>query len=353
MQLQLMEQLLYRGDSKKIDRFDGEHSSLGQLFGSGIYLTDQPLIANQYSVTRTYNYDDEKSSNGVFRAPRESREEAIRDYIGYIMDTELNRAQRLDDMKQDYLNRMYADEPSKRNAYNNEYKASVNILMKELATQARKLIKQRIPTLRLVQSAGGWQILRNNFRGTVTTFDIPDSYIAKCLDGDVPLRDRDIKILSKFMNNWFKGSKAFRKNVGDYDDEMVTFDEWVNEYRTNGVIYAWQGRRVGRTGSNPSWDVVFNGTHSGLSLSNSKPELLIRLAQSMGYVGIAFSGGINTNGYVRGGGNSQHRSYVFWDSEYINNHIVERSEDDLENHPISTRVVTNNKLIRNGWGKNA
>ena len=349
---------LYRGDSSNIDSFDRNHNrrSFGLLFGHGIYLTDNEQVANEYTLAGAYSRDD--TGNILFLNERESREDAIRDYIAYVMTKRLGREEKYEACKQLYITASYAAIAS-LDRFSDEYRVAredANKAFKEdwkkqfivLVKQAKALIKKELPTLKLVKVGRGWQIVRNNHTGILSKFEFPTSYLDQCLHGDTPLPNKALKALSEFFYSVLGDKEA---DFRDFEGNWYQFDKWIEIFKTDGSRYAWSERKIGGKGVNPSLDEIMNGTHCGTSFLQDRDrwEAIIAKLESSGYVGIMFGGGVSTTGFLRGGGATAHTSYVLWDSDYVNSCRADSSPGSLDSHDLDVSLVTPSKMNR--WTK--
>ncbi len=346
---------LYRGDAEEIEVFDGNKNrrGIGLLFGHGIYLTDSKSVANEYTLSGAYKLND--AGKIVFRSPRDTREEAIRDYIGYIMDTKLNKDERFSTIKKVILDRVnnetnslskFSDEyQNLRNKAEQEFNDAWGKEKKKLVSQAKAMIKRDIASLKLVETGQGWQFIRDNHTGFLSEFHMPQSYVAATLHGDEPLPDDALKVISEMFYEAFEDRQA---DFRDRDDNYYQFDKWIETFREKGSRYAWRDTNIGGKGVNPSLDEVFNGTHGGFSFlyDDIRWDKFIARFQAIGYTGIQYYGGIRVGDNLRGGGATKHTAYVFWDANYINACRVTREPGSLTGHEIDLSVAPPRKLNR-------
>jgi hypothetical protein len=85
-----------------------------------------------------------------------------------------------------------------------------------------------------------------------------------------------------------------------------------------------------RGDGNPSLDMFWNGSHAGFTLMHNNIDDFIKIAQSHGFVGIQYHGGIKFGDKLRGGGGVKHTSYCFWDDDYINSCRVDTSSPEYK-----------------------
>ncbi len=306
---------LYRGDATKIEAFSATHNknAIGILFGHGIYLTDNPAVANEYTTpSRTFlNMGDFKTSD-----------EAMSAYVSQVMG-EIGFTEAQNDLKEKYQSMFWEADKRPEEDIRREYSDELKKLRRSFISKAKKNIAEKVGSLKLVKIHGYWRLIDSNNSGIVTTFNIPSSYVSKCLHGDLPLPDKALSVLSKIIRD------RFGDGVGDFRDinnQFMQFDDWVAYFKNNKVHYAWNDELVGGKGQNPSLDEIMNGTYAGGSIKHNMWDEIIDSFMAVGYVGIVFGGGVSFSGNLRGGGSSNHTSYVFWDSSYINSCIVEQKD---------------------------
>jgi hypothetical protein len=313
------EATLYRGDSSQIDQFDVTKTDHSALFGKGIYLTDSPDVAGDYTV--------KASEHVVFspdiRAgdqPAHSERDIVAMYLRHIMDTRLDRDDKIQAIKDSiwdrYWNKEFKNgENEARDVLTDELKK----LTKDLMKAAKAIYKNEAPDLRLIQNTmGEFQIVKKDRTGFVTTFEVPDDYLAKCLDAEKPLPDLVLTAIKEMMTD---GEPDRIMDMRDAREKFCTFDEWCKAYNTIGIAYAWRkgSDRIVKGKGTPSLDLIWNGTHMGHHLF-SNPEFqnaFIAKMQALGYVGLEYEGGNRVGGHVRGLGGVKHHAYVFWDADAL------------------------------------
>jgi hypothetical protein len=157
--------------------------------------------------------------------------------------------------------------------------------------------------------------------GTISRFDIPESYLKKTLHAELPLSDGMLTVMRKlYLGDRFKPTDKL--DMRDTNNEFQTFDNWVKLYKTVGVDYAWRddddGRVVKSNGENPPLDLLWHGTHYGNHWFHAYVKKFQAAMQQEGYVGLEYYGGNRVGGHLRGGGGVKHRAFVFWDGAAIN-----------------------------------
>jgi hypothetical protein len=359
---------LYRGDASKIEQFSTEYTkhSLGLLFGMGIYLTDNPRIALDYTIKGGYRRDG--GGSVVVYGEIASEADAVGEYIKTIMARELGWEQHREKMKTDAMinhSMTMKPYPSRLDASGNpnpelvayreaQKKFQDDFYMKmkaEFASfvkRAKAIYKQRKPDLKVFQdTTGNWQIVHRDHPGTITAFEIPEDYLARTLHGDRPLEGKTLELVRAFV----KGRVG--DHPADFRDrshqKFYPFDEWLEVFRKDGAVYAWRDEDIGGKGVYPSLDEVWNGTHAGYSIFYEGMERFIEMATQAGFTGIEYDGGVRTSSqHVRGGGGIRHQSFVLWDDKYVNARRKEQSQVTYDDpNPNVLRSVRTNKLYTN------
>jgi hypothetical protein len=324
----LNEQILYRGDSSMIDKFDISKTEDRALFNRAIYLTDDPVIAADYTLKggnggNVIFAPGEDPDSGAARTPKD----LVAEYLKHIIYEELKYRDRLTGLRDELLAKISNGE-IERDAANVEFENGRKKLLQDTMKEAKALYKERAKTMTMVKTTlGDYRFVAKDREGYLTTFDVPDDYIARCIDAEAPLPDHVIAAIDKLWRDE-KGKDAPKdlRHWDENDDEIGarTFDQYLHGYKTLGSRYAWQNQNVGGTGENPTLDVLMNGTHHGISWFNREGNMakFIKAMNKSGYVGIAYQGGLRLGGHNRGGGGHLHRAYAFWDADAINHFRV-------------------------------
>lgn len=319
------EAILYRGDSTEIDKFSSEHSSPHNLFGAGIYLTDNPEVANDYTLG---NKDELLTPKG-----HSSEREAVAAYIASLINGELDWAIIRSEIKDRHAERLGEFEftDTNRDKYvlhrkkvETEMRDEMEEKYAELAKEAKKIYRKEKDTIRAISTTEGeWFLTRTGRGGTITHFEIPDAYLAKCLYTSGPMTDKQLQEVRAYIGEskvWFRDHEG--EVVSDVDDP---FEEWLAGYRANGARRAWVGGLAGGDGSNPSLEHIVLEQHAGSFFSGDWKKFTNYL-EGLGYVGFSFNAGVaDAGGHTRGGGGKPHVSYVLWDDDFVNKCQSDRS----------------------------
>lgn len=347
--------ILYRGDASKVEKFSTEHTrnSIGLLFGMGIYLTDNSLVALDYTTKGGWRRD-RTGTVLVQEAPNKAT--AIRDYLSFIIHKQLGWDEHVERFRQGLMQQIFdrvpdyngevwdrtVSPPQKTPEYEafskardeawEEMRASWNdklqVELGKFLQRAKKIYKQQSPDLRVYRdTAGKWSIMTNAHEGHMTTFEVPRDYVERTIHGDRPMTPEVLAIVSKVV------AEVFGDRLGDFrtrDGTFMQFDNWIEHFKTKGSNYAWRGKddgvdpRIGGKGVNPTLDEVMNGQHGGFDVFYKHMDLFIKLCQEAGYTGIEYDGGVRIGNLNRGGGGIRHHSFSFWDDDFINSCIVQQ-----------------------------
>lgn len=314
---------LYLGDVTKIDTLDSEATrhSIGLLFGMGIYLTDQETVALDYTIPNKLSYPNKNA--------------AINSYI-YSLIKNAGWEDKLRELKDEWSSKLWNDPDAE-----NKFKDIMSNELKRFIINAKLIYKNDPPQL-YCNSKNEWSIVPSNHQGALSVFEIPESYLLRTLHGDRPLTNSEIKIVRDFI---YTISPSGMMDVRNRNNERISsFDEWLDEFKSNGSLYAWQDRDIGGRGLNPSLDELINGTYGGYNIFRNNIDKFITYMRNHGYVGIEFDGGIKMGDNIRGQGGIRHQSFVFWDDAYINqqrvdNRFVDYDISDVPNRSIRTSSV--------------
>lgn len=315
------EATLYRGDSSHVDEFSLEKSDKYALFGRGIYLTDNPEVAGDYTLKaaskHTVFHPDEDS-------PARTPKDLIAMYLRHLMDERLERAAKTEEIRTVWHNRYYNEKIPIEQAQKG-MEADIRAFIKSLMKDAKAIYRDERDNMRIVKNTMGHYVLVSKDReGYVTTFEVPDDYIERTLHAERPLPDHVLKAIRDLFVQKI-GDPDRPLDMRDANGNFCTFDEWVEAHKTIGVHYAWRGAdgdvdpTVGGTGENPSLDTIRNGTHLGISLfyQDDFSQKFIEKMNELGYVGLEYDGGNRVGMHVRGGGGLKHRAFVFWDTQVL------------------------------------
>jgi len=315
---------LYRGDSTKIDRFDVAKTHYRGLFGPGIYLTTDPLIAGDYVATK--NEDVVYPKDRIDPEARTTKD-LLRGYANRIAS--------------DFSEKKFRDEWVRKNGYGQSYNGLSSSAHRKMdhdmaIEQAKSLrarlpaaieqVRQELPTLAVQKlTTGDLRLIRKKRDGVISTFEVPDTYVARTLHADRPLPDDVMAIIKDHI------TRLGYKDLRDAEENFVSFDDYVKGYRERGTRYAWRDEDDddwwrGGKGENPTLDDFMNGTHAGSAaffdgmFDDARPNstAFIKAMMDAGYVGLEYDGGKRVGQHVRGGGGRRHRAFVFWDSDAIN-----------------------------------
>lgn len=312
--LLLTETLLYRGDSTTIDQFDLAKTEKYALFGAGIYLTSDPQVAHDYTVTGSHEHIlyPRKASDPESRTSRD----LLRNYVLSLADQFDELRFQATWMQQHGLDRYAGLSSRLSREYDNDKNNARQrgIAAHQPAVLAR--VKADLPNLRAIKlTTGALRLVHRDLPSAVSVFDIPDAYLNQVLHAEQPLPDNVLAAIKRL----FLGDQPATRviDMRDADGKYRTFDDWVKAYKTSGILYAWAGEErnpvVSGRGRNPDLDVIRNGTHFGGHWFAENGQMFADAMQALGYVGLEYEGGKRIGAFVRGGGRRRHRAFVFWD----------------------------------------
>lgn len=314
----LFETVLYRGDSTRIDAFDFGMTDLHALLGQGIYLTDDPAVALDYTV--------KQSRDLVFSSDTARNEkELVSAYLHHMVINDPEWKTAIARLQDEWRSKHYTREMSSEQIYAG-YKVALRDLFKTFfSMQKKKWLSSQSQFRILKTTVGEWKIVNAARGGHISSFDIPEFYLNKTLHADRPLSDADLTILRDIFKSVFTGNVI---DMRDSDEKFLSFDGYVDNFKTKGTRYAWTERPIGGKGQNPSFDELLNGTHAGYHVMHelSHQRNLISRLQAAGYVGLEYDGGVRISGTgTRGGGRNRHRAFVLWDDAFVNAHRLTNS----------------------------
>jgi hypothetical protein len=311
----LNEALLYRGDSQKIDAYDINVTDAAALLGPGIYLTNDPAVAGDYTAARGHERVFPSGFHDSFKSSRE----LIHGYVTQIAWKMFGDRK----FAKDWI--VPHGEPTTDKAQRKlelDTKNAWEERRQDLIKDAIEQVRKELPTLRVQKLTTGELVLvRRDRPASIATFDIPESYLAKTLHADRPMPDAVLAVMKKLWLAVFPNDNG---DLRDHNERNVNFDTYVDNYRRYGTRYVWRDDdegRIGGKGENPSLDDLMNGTHGGYHAfkvgtfdERTKAMALIKALMDLGYVGLEYDGGTRVAGHTRGGGGRRHRAFVFWDT---------------------------------------
>ena len=355
--IDLVETTLYRGDATQIDQFDSAKTGFLALFGAGIYLTDNPTVAADYTL---------KSSDHVLMRG-ESARDVIMTYLATIVRDKFAWKQFRENLLTKWREALYAD-PDHRAAsgrpydwdkvreVSKRYEAGMNKerldTLSKFLKKAKVIFKQQAPELRLIQdTTGEWALVKKDRDAYVSRFEIPEAYLAKTFNADQPMPDKVLATIKHLFLSHLAGvgyGGDPKIDMRDDNGEFQTFDGWVQAYKTRGIMYAWAAKDdevfdpvVKGNGKNPSFDIVRNGTHFGGSWFHDRGNMakFIAAMEKIGYVGLEYDGGVRVGSHLRGGGGIRHRAFVFWHDDDINRFKVDVQRVSANDTEIETKIA--------------
>lgn len=308
------EATLYRGDSTPVEMFHSGSNDAVNLFGRGIYFTDSTEVAKEYSV------------KGKKYSP--TKKQAVRNALDDIAENELGWADTLERLKDDFRDKLRNSDRSLYDEIQKEFEDEASIEHTAVLNKAVDILRKNKP--RIAKNAfGAWTVMDDGARGSLSSFEIPNSVIEKTLDADAPMPPAVINTMAEAIP------------LGDFRDadgnhlSPSSFARWVEEYRQNGVMVAWKDRVMGGNGSSPSLSDYIKGTHDSTRVTYREPEMLKALLEPLGYMGIRFRGGIRDGDTVVGGGSSPHVVYVIWDADLVNQTRGETTDVEFDRARIT------------------
>lgn len=316
------ETLAYRGDATLITKHDTSKSKDDGLFGVGVYLTSDRLIAEDYCFTKGVN------CTHVFPNCGDDRR-AVQAYLQHLMHEELKFTRRAHELREKHAARVYdrqgtADFDQHHDSVHKEYKAALNELALAILKEAKHLMADRRTNLALTRDTiGNARFSSPDQRGYVTTFSLPNEFIAQMLHADRPIPDSLIDVLGAVLTDC--GLHSFSHDK----DHFLTWDGWIKMIRRYPMGYAWADETFGGEGKNPTLDEIKNGTHWGNAIFHRRKsqELFSERLQQAGVLGIRFDGGTKGGGTMpRGGGGRRHDVFVVWNDDYLETRRIASTE---------------------------
>lgn len=340
---------LYRGDASHVVHFEVGKTDAHALFGRGIYLTDSPVVAADYTF---------KQSDGVvfpesYREHGEysSKEELLRAYLGKIArDIGFEEAHaKLRDQWRQKINvrrqEIYAkmDRPTyddiKRETADLQagFQADRQKLAQKFVAKAKK-VYAGMSVKMAKKTTGEWVFVKSDRGGVISVFEVPKAYCDQTLDAEAPIPDSLLPVMKAafYANNKIPDSPLDLRSWDENGGQRMglTFDQYIADFKTKGTFYAWADRNIGGKGVNPSIDEMLNGTHQGYYVWKDSQDVLVRKLMAMGYVGFRYQGGVRIAGQAnRGGGGILHQAFSFWDEKKINSYRVDHRPRDPDFDP--------------------
>lgn len=278
--------ILYRGDSQKIENFRFNKTDKSCLVGQGIYLTDNPDVADSYRLKNI---------------PQRRRDWNL-SYTDYMAEIVLT-------------NQVYADKPT--------------ALKEALLTYAESRWREEFKTI----------CRKYNWQDKTTTVDpkfqnylekeCRSSFNALIEEGKISIKVNSTMSGRQFLIVWKRGAKVKPSQTG-----RVTVFEFPEKYLTNNVI------RLGfphyRDHPDPlllelAYEQKFDA--KALEFDSFEPYRYYRYIQGFSYadldyrklrlalepfgiIGIEYPGGHHTRS------DKKHRAFCIWDEVFVNQHKV-------------------------------
>lgn len=332
---------LYRGDATNIQKFSYDATDANALFGPGLYLTNNPRVAKDYTI---------KGETIVFNGEHTNwpgdRKKVIQAWLMKRVGTDV-----IEDIKTKYANlvgntlhdwveskggydavsfdeqRAYREKLTSQ--YQDQYTNEINYVLKTELEKAKKEHDYRV----ILDTHGHYSIVKNSNERTITTFTVPKGLIDNTLNAEAPLPDNILNVVVGLFEKEYGPTRKLDFRFDDSDMQLHTIRDWVSEFPKRKTRYAWKDQTIGGNGENPSLDIIINGTHAGLTYihSNHKEfwEGMITFLRNEGYTGFNYQGGARTSGIP-------HRAFVFWDVDEINKYRTKK------NRPSFRRVKESN-----------
>lgn len=319
--------LLYRGDSSKIAQFSTDASTTlvsFLLYGNGIYLTDNPEIAIDYSLKSNKSFGEDQD---VFptREIYISELDLYKAYLKHDIEKNTTWLDEFNTLKTQYQNNVtmiFNNDPNlsfdERKSIKDKEKTNfINktkpLFAKYLEKAKTKFNQSNLETFK--KTTGEWVIIKPSHVSVVSHFSIPKSYLDNTFPADSPMNNKEMNFIYNAIDSVYKGNGDFR----DKDNNLVSFRDWVSLYRNEGVHRAYSDDKynpdvIGGEGLNPTLGNVINDTFIGKHRFDEIKKIML----DYGYVGINYQGGVRQGSIVRGGGGVLHTSYVLWDDDYVN-----------------------------------
>lgn len=274
---------LYRGDSTDIQQFDRSKTDLLALFGSGIYLTNSPRVANDYKSKGAS--DDVLMRFGGMK----SKDQVLQRWAEIL-------AKQIDADGVDHSKSlMYFGGRAVPYSDGGDWNTITNDLRKAERAKRVEFAKAKIATILKtheirIKLDGEAVVQKKAAGGTAKTvaFDVPARMVARALDAEAEISDDVLRGIFQVLRRHSDSGTA---------SEMMS---WVQQQR--------------REGEDPSFRQVFTAITGDSPIRSSRAiqDELIQEFEHLGYTGISYQGGLSM------GGGHKHRAYVFWDADAIN-----------------------------------
>lgn len=348
---------LFRGDSSMIDDFDMDKTDASALVGRGVYLTTSFDVAKDYTIKGTdvlYRSEEGEANDprgfiyNVFFDQLHARFKHIAQAYQYAIQGEVSNMDRVFSDEIDQIvgtGRAGQQHPryGELNSWKNKaYRYATPYAMaageKILLGYLRSIYDEEYAkfkasfkgTRMLTTVLGELIIIPEDKLGHVSRFRAPKKYLeGKFYQVDEPMSDEDlvwiVQQLGKHRDDFNRGSTmmGFRYNDDDGEEQMgLTFDGWIEKFKSHGARYAWGDYNVGGEGKNPTLMQFANGTHIGQSIvagynSTFWDDFREHLVQQ-GMSGIHYAGGTRTGSNTYSGGSAtKHDVYVMWDPNEV------------------------------------
>lgn len=261
---------LYRGDATKINEFEFRKTNSWCLFGPGIYLTSNPEVADSYRTKGQYTATWNPNFETSFDAPdmNAAKAEFHKRLLEHLCECHYKK---------------HRITEAEEKAFNRTHRFDINDMIAEGTVEVKK---QRMRLL------GGKFEFQFDFKyrtnaardGYITSFDFPRQHLRNNVI-DIDAWDLD----KGFLEIIFEEDLLATPWEGSYMSFLGTFQ---NPMARRDYLRA-----------------------SGLRLNWEKA---IKVLKPYGIYGYRYTGGI------RAGWHCKHDAYVLWDSDFVNQHKVER-----------------------------
>ena len=270
--------ILYRGDAEKIREFDFNKTNKYCLFGQGIYLTNKMRVADSY---RTKGGRGSIYSHVLFTGRAKNRNEAFDKGFG-LFASDLHH-----ELTGKWLSRGLGDASPK---FVNQAQARYRLLIEEgrivaTYTQAPYTVRGKyVPVEPMLEVTYD----REQPVGYVTKFAFDEqTFTASMIPIDRPIHD-------------------------------TTFWELMYDRKVDIGVPAADRHAFIVINSDRFAKAVDFGSTIAHNDRTAKFRQIRNAIEPYGYRGFEYSGGLHI------GGHGQHRAFVVWDDDYVNQHKVER-----------------------------
>lgn len=218
--------ILYRGDSSLVSDFDISMTDFQALLGPGIYLTDSRPVATEYTINGN---DHVVFPTGSRDGQYDTAKELIVGYIRHYIKNNLDWSERYDKYKQEWQEKYWKTPVENRDVFTKKE-------FQKVVQRAKRDYAKLRPNLRIVRHQHSYKFVKNDRDGYVTEFRIPREYLAKTLHTEQPLPDDVLNIIRDMFHEQYGNRKI---DMRDLNEQFLTFDEYVENYRKHGTRYAW------------------------------------------------------------------------------------------------------------------